>query len=250
MQQDVVRLDVSVHNITSGQHFEGLEHLPEEEQRFLFRKRCLFLHQLVHSPSVAVLVDEVEVVGCLQHIDVLHYVGTVLQVRQDVDFIYGAFLQFGDLFEFLCLDHLDGNFLLGDHVDGFVDLGIDSLTQLLLELVVFNYFSHSYITDSNITEEQAQALSSIDIFKITSNVNLNQVKSVFGLLQEGMVDCFVHVHPFVRIAVQQINYKHFSWLAYERCRWEGHLREPRFILIALPGHQHLLYIALEGRFSE
>ena len=80
MQQDVVRFDVSVHNITSGQHFEGLEHLPEEEQRFLFRKRCLFLHQLVHGPPVAVLVNKVEVVGCLQHVNVLHNVGTVLQV--------------------------------------------------------------------------------------------------------------------------------------------------------------------------
>ena len=61
-----------------------------------------------------------------------------------------------------------------------------------------------------------------------------------------MVNGFVHVHPFVRIAVQQICYKHFSRLADEGCGWECHLREPCFVLIALPGHQHLLYIALEG----
>ena len=156
MQQDVVRFDVPVHNITSGQDLESLQHLPEEEEAFLFRKRCLFLHKLVHGTSVAVLVDEVEVVGCLQHVDVLHNVGTVLQVRQDVDLINSAFLQLGNLFEFLGLDHFYCYFLLGDHVDGFVYLCVDSLAQLLLELVVFNYFPHSYITDSNITEEQGR----------------------------------------------------------------------------------------------
>ena len=154
MQQDVVRFDVSVHNITSGQDLEGLKHLSEEKEGFLFRKRCLFLHQLVHGPPVAVLVNKVEVVGCLQHVNVLHNVGTVLQVRQDVDLIYRAFLQLWNLFEFLGLDHLYCNFLLCYHVDCFVYLGVDPLAQLLLEFVVFNYFPHSYITDSNITEEE------------------------------------------------------------------------------------------------
>lgn len=92
MEEDVVGLDVPVHDITAGQHFERLHDLLEEEQSPLLGKWTFLLHQFVESAPVAVLIDEVEVIGSLEHVDVLDDVGAGLQRGEDVDFIDSALL--------------------------------------------------------------------------------------------------------------------------------------------------------------
>jgi len=86
------------------------------------------LHQFIKSASVAELVDKVEVIGGLEHVDVFDDVGAGLEGREDVDLVDGAFLQLGDLSEFLGLDNFNCDFLLGDHVDCLIHLGVDSLS--------------------------------------------------------------------------------------------------------------------------
>jgi hypothetical protein len=149
MHEDVVRFDIAMHNVVPGKYLEGLNDLAEVNQTLFLRQWAFFLEQFVEGASVAELVDEVEVVGCFEHVDVLDDVGAGLKGRQDVDLVDGAFLEFGDFSELFGLDDLDGDLLLGDHVDGFIDLGIDSLAELLFELVVLNNFTHSIIIRGN-----------------------------------------------------------------------------------------------------
>jgi hypothetical protein len=142
MHEDIVRFDIPVHDIAAGKHLKRLHNLLEVKHGSLLRKRTLLLHDAVQGATVAVLIDEVEVVGSLEHVDVLDDIGAGLQRGQDVDLIDRALLQLGDLFELFGLDHLDGHFLLGDQVNRLVDLGIDTLAQLLLQLVVLDYLPH------------------------------------------------------------------------------------------------------------
>ena len=78
MQEDVIGFDVSVHDVAFGEDFEGLDHLAEEEEGFFLVEGALLLHEFVHGAAVAELVDEVEVVCCFEHVDVLDDVGAVL----------------------------------------------------------------------------------------------------------------------------------------------------------------------------
>ncbi len=68
--------------------------------------------------------------------------GAGLQIGQDIDFIVGAFFQFGKLFEFIRLDHLDGNFFFGFDVDGLENSGVHPSAELELQRIVLNYFPH------------------------------------------------------------------------------------------------------------
>jgi hypothetical protein len=131
-----------MHDVTASEYFEGFDDLAEEGQCSFFGEGSFLLHQFIESASVAVFVDEVEVVGSFQHVDVLDDVGAALQSGEDVDFVDSALFQFGDFSEFLGLDHLDGDLLFGDEVDCFVDLRVDSFSQLLLEFVVLDYLAH------------------------------------------------------------------------------------------------------------
>lgn len=142
MDQNIIGLDVSMHDVGSGEHLEGLDDLPEVDEGALFGEGSLLLDKFVERAPVAELIDEVEVVGSLEHVDILDDVGAALEGRQDVDLINCAFLQLGDFSELLGLHHLDGHLLLRLQVHGFVDLRIDSLSQLLLQLVVLYYLAH------------------------------------------------------------------------------------------------------------
>ena len=117
-----------MHDVVSGQNFEGFDDLPEVNETLFFGEGSLLLHKFIEGASVAELVDEVEVVGGLEHVDVFDDVGAGLEGGEDVDLVDGAFLQLGDLSEFLGLDDLDGHFLFGYHVNCLVNFGVDSLS--------------------------------------------------------------------------------------------------------------------------
>ena len=131
-----------MHDVTAGEHFESFHYLSEISQRSFLGEGALLLHQLIESAAVAVLVHEIEIVGCFEHVDVFDDMGAALQRGQDVDLVDRALLQLGDLFELFGLDHLDGDFLLRDQVNRLVDLRVDALAQLLLQFVVLNYLPH------------------------------------------------------------------------------------------------------------
>jgi len=142
MKQDVVRFYISVHDVATGKHFECLHHLPEEIQGPFLGEGAFLLHQFVHRASVTILIDEVEIVGSLKHIDVFDDVGAALKSRKNVDLVDSAFLQLGDLFKFLSLDDLDSNLLLGHQMYRFVDLSVDTFSQMFLQLVILYDLAH------------------------------------------------------------------------------------------------------------
>jgi hypothetical protein len=80
-----------VHDIASGEDFEGFHHLTKEEECSFFWEGTFFLHEFVHGPSIAILVDEVEVVGGFKHVDIFDDIGAALKGGEDVDLVDCAF---------------------------------------------------------------------------------------------------------------------------------------------------------------
>lgn len=108
----------------------------------LLWKRSFLFEQFLESATVAKLIDEVEVISSLEHIEVLDNVRTGLQIRQDVDFVVSALLELGVLLELLSFDHLHGYFLLVLDVDGLVDGGVHASSYLALQRVVLDHLPH------------------------------------------------------------------------------------------------------------
>ena len=133
MDEDVLWFNISVHNVFLCKNFEGVGKLSKIDQALLFSKRTVFFQNFFKCAPVAVFINEIEIVNCLEHIEISDDVGTVLQLCQGVDFIDGTFLKFGHLLKLIGLHHFDGHLLLGDHVDSFVDFGVNSLSQFHLQ---------------------------------------------------------------------------------------------------------------------
>lgn len=131
MQEDVVWFDITVHYIVLGEHFEGLDNLAKVTQCPLLWERPFAEHQLVQGAPIAILVDEIEVVSSLEHVNILDDEGAALQRGQYVDFIDRALFQLGDLPEFLGLHHLDGHLLLRYQMHCLMHFRVHSLTKLL-----------------------------------------------------------------------------------------------------------------------
>ena len=74
-----------MHDVVARENLKGLYDLLEVVQSAFFGEGSLLLHQFVQSAAVAVLVDEVEVVGSFEHVDVLDDVLVLLDVGEDVD---------------------------------------------------------------------------------------------------------------------------------------------------------------------
>ena len=131
-----------MHNIVLVEHLEGINKLFEDEQSLFFCDDFVLPKETLKCTPVAVLIYEVEIVGCFKHIDVLDDVLILLDIGKDVDLVYGAFLQFFVLFESAHLDDFDRVFLAVQLVYGPVDLSVGPLTYYLIECVVLNNPDH------------------------------------------------------------------------------------------------------------
>jgi hypothetical protein len=131
-----------MHDVVSGEYFESLYDLSEIDQGLFLCEGTFFLHEFIEGTSVAELIDEVEVVSCFEHVNVLDYIRAGLKSRQDVDLVDCAFFKLRNLSKFFCLNNFDGDFLFGNHMDCFIDFGIDSLSKLFFKFVVLYDLSH------------------------------------------------------------------------------------------------------------
>jgi hypothetical protein len=126
MEKYVVRLEISVHDVVLVQYLEGFEELFENQEGGLFREFSLSGKQTLQSTSIAVLVNEVKIIGCFEHVEVADDVLVDFDVGEDVDFIYRALLEF-----FILSELGDGNYLycvllLVVVIDCTVDFSVDS----------------------------------------------------------------------------------------------------------------------------
>lgn len=142
VEEDVVGFEVAVHDVVLVEDLEGVDELLEDEEGLLFGNDPLLAENALKRASVAVLVDEVEVVGRLEHVDVLDDVLVLLDVRQNVDLVDRALLQLLVLFEPTHLDHLDRVLLVVQLVDSPVHLSVGALPDYLVKGVVLDYPHH------------------------------------------------------------------------------------------------------------
>lgn len=142
MKQYIIRLQIPMHNIMPIQHLKRLHQLPEIPHSPALLQPPLLLQHLLQRATITILIHEVEVVIGFEHFDVADDVGGGLDGGEDVDFVDGALLEFGVLFELLHWDDFDGEFFFGFYVDGFVDFAVDALANGLVEGVVVDYARH------------------------------------------------------------------------------------------------------------
>jgi hypothetical protein len=77
-----------MHDVVLIEFLECLQKLLEDDQCFLLPQRLLLLEEGLEGASVAVLIDEVEVVGRLEGLDEADDV-LVLERGEDVDLVDG-----------------------------------------------------------------------------------------------------------------------------------------------------------------
>ena len=140
VEEDVVGLQVPMHDVELVENLERLHQLGKDSQRLLLPELSLLLQLAVESLAIAELVNEVEVVGGFEHLDKLDDVGALLDPGEVPDLIGRAFLEAGVLLELLDGDDLDGILLLSEVVDPLVDLAEAALAQGVQEGVVLDHF--------------------------------------------------------------------------------------------------------------
>lgn len=133
MEQDVIGLQVPVHNVVLVEDLKGLDELLEILHGLCLGELLFLLEELFEGAPITELIHEVEVVVGLEHLDVPHDVGRRLDARQRVDFVDSALFEFGVFLEALHRDHLDRKLLLGLDVHCFVHFTVDALPDLLVQ---------------------------------------------------------------------------------------------------------------------
>lgn len=103
----------------------------------------MFFEISFQSSTVAELINEVIIIGGFKHIDVSDDVGWCFEVREYVDLIEDSFFQFRHFLELVSVHHFDGDFLLGLHIECTKDDWVSASANLLLQIVIFNDFSHN-----------------------------------------------------------------------------------------------------------
>lgn len=147
MEQDIVGLEVAVHDVVLRQNSEGVDDLGEVADGLGLGHYFLggipeALHHFLQGPSVAELVHEIVVVRCLQHVDVPDDVVLFLDLQQGVDLVQRALFQLRDVPELLSFDDFHCHFLFRLDIDSPEHFSVDALPYQLLQGVVFNNFPH------------------------------------------------------------------------------------------------------------
>ena len=134
-----------MHDVGLRQNLEGLEQVQEVPQCLFLGESALRFDLLLQGASVAVLVYEVVVVGCLEYLDEADDVGGVLYLGEGLDLVDGELLQLGTHLELLNLDDLHGHRLPRLLVDCPVDLPELALPHDVLQHVVLDLLPHVYV---------------------------------------------------------------------------------------------------------
>ncbi len=131
-----------MHDVVFVEYLEGVDELFEDEEGLLFRDVFVLPEHSLEGATVTELVDEVEVVGGFEHVDVLYDVLVLLDVGQDVYLVDRALLQLLILLEPPHLDHLHCVFLVIVFVYCPVHLTVRPLPDYLVESVVLDDSHH------------------------------------------------------------------------------------------------------------
>ena len=97
-----------MHYIGLGQYLKSFEQIFEITKGFFLLKLSLHFDFLFESPSVAVLIDKIVVVGSFEYLDKPNDMSGVLNFAESLYLVDGKLFQFGADFELLNFDDLDG----------------------------------------------------------------------------------------------------------------------------------------------
>jgi len=131
-----------MHNVVLIEYLEGIDELLENQKSLFLGQGSFFSESALECASVAVFVDEIEIIRCFEHVDILNYVLILLDISQNVDLVDRAFLQFFVLFKPSHLDDLDGVFLVVIFIDGSENLTVSALSDYFVKSVVLNDTHH------------------------------------------------------------------------------------------------------------
>ncbi len=131
-----------MHDVVFVEYLEGIDELFEDEEGLLLRDDLVLPEDSFEGATVTELVDEVEVVGSLEHVDVFYYVLVLLDVGQDVDLVDRALLQLLVLLEPPHLDHLHCVLLVVVFIYCPVHLTVRALSDYLVQRVILNDSNH------------------------------------------------------------------------------------------------------------
>ena len=98
-----------MHYVFASQHLESLEHLLKILVDFVLQEMSILFDFLIKSTSIAILIEEVEVVDCFQYLYKLDDVRTV-DLGQYFYLIKSAFLKFRIFLESSYVDNFYSNF--------------------------------------------------------------------------------------------------------------------------------------------
>lgn len=122
VEKDVAGLDVPVHDVEPDQDLECPEEISQVGQCFLLSEASLGLDLLFECPSIAILINEVVVVGSFEYLYEAYDVSGVFDLGEGLYFIDGELFEFGAEFELFHFDDLDGHHLACLFVYCLVDL--------------------------------------------------------------------------------------------------------------------------------
>lgn len=144
IEENILRLDVSMHNIESIQNLKRLQQLPEDSQSLFLREPSLLFERVHQRATIAVLVDKIVVIPCLEVVLILDDKLAGADGRQCLHFIDCALLEEIILLKLFDRDDFDRELahLLG--VQCAIDLAIIALAYLFDQRVVVYDLDHSY----------------------------------------------------------------------------------------------------------
>lgn len=79
-----------MHDIVFIEDLEGIDELFEDEEGLSFGDNSLFSEHSFEGSSIAVLIDEIEVIGGFEHIDIFDDMLIFFNIGEDIDLVDGA----------------------------------------------------------------------------------------------------------------------------------------------------------------
>lgn len=133
-----------MHDVGLDQNLKSFQQILEIPNRLLLTEMSLSLDFLVQSAAIAKLIDEVVIVGSLENLDKSDHMGSIFDLRQGLDLIDSKFFEFRAELKLLHLDDLDGYSLPVLLVDRLVDLSELTLSDHVVQHIIFYLFAHRY----------------------------------------------------------------------------------------------------------
>ncbi len=132
-----------MHNAVLVQNPKSPHYLGEIDECCFLRECSMFSEEDFKVAPIAILIDEVIIIGSFEHVYISDDMRGGFQIGEDIDLVESSLLKFGTLLKFVSVHHFYGNLLLRLHVEGLENGGVGSLPYFNLQVIVLNDLSHN-----------------------------------------------------------------------------------------------------------